>query len=119
MVGLLPLAAIQVALGALMRATIPAGAPAGDYPSVLLALALSRAVAMSIGAYAAARATLGRNPDRHGVLAAMLLTLAAMALRLVQPLPIPSFLDLLVAMGVAAVAGLWGARAAARRGAAA
>ena len=115
--GLLPLAGLQLALSVVVSHSLPAGAKASDYPTLLLAIGMARFVAMAIGAYAAARATLDSSPLRHAVLAACLLTFVAMGVRLVRPLDVAPLLDLLLAIAVAAGAGVWGARAAARRGA--
>lgn len=115
--GFLPLLVLQVAVSLLVRKTVPAGASLTDYPSALLMLALARFVAMSLGAYVAARASLDRNPLRHGVLAAMILMLLAMVIGLIRPLGLAGAVDLLIATAIAIAAGWWGARAATRRAA--
>src|SRR5256885_14087339 len=99
--GLLPLAGLQLLLSSIVSHSLPAGAKASDYPTLLLAIGMARFVAMAIGAYAAARATLDSSPLRPAVLAACLLTFVAMGVRLVRPPHVPPPLHPLLALPVA------------------
>ena len=80
-------------------------------------LAMVRFVAMALGAYTAARMTLDRNPQRHGVLTAVVLLLVAMTVGILRPLGIPRALDMMLAVATAAAAGWVGSRSAVRRAA--